>query len=498
MLVNKEIVDQYEATIGIECHVQLATKTKLFSGADNDAREAAPNTKVSPICFGLPGVLPVLNKEAITLAIRAGIALSAELNEISSFDRKHYFYPDLPLGYQITQAERPTIGPGVVEVPFEETSFEVRIHHAHLEADAGKLTHPQGASYSLVDLNRAGTPLIEVVSEPDMHSPAEAKAFAQELHLRMTYAGVTAGNLYYGNMRFDVNVSVTKRGASELGMRTETKNLNSFRSVEKAVAYEIRRQIEELEKGNKIIQETRGWEDAKQRTFSQRSKENAHDYRYFPEADIPPIVLNQATIETIRLELMPQLPPAIRERLKEKGIPTKDISTLFLYPLLLNRLLQLEEETDKKSFKQISDLLINVLPAAFEKLEPETYGKTSAALPYATALKELIGLVNDSKISSSSAKTILLECWQTLKSPQTEAESRGLIQESNEDAIAAIVEEVLADPASEKAVDKIKAGNDKAIGYLVGQVMKRSEGKANPALAQQLIRKKLHVKFYVS
>jgi len=490
-MVTKEVLESYEPTIGIECHVQLATKTKLFSGADNDAREAAPNTKVSPICFGLPGVLPVLNKEVVRLAIYAGIALNAELNTVSRFDRKHYFYPDLPLGYQITQSAQPTIGAGVVEVPFEEGLFSVRIHHAHLEADAGKLTHPAGTDYSLVDLNRAGTPLIEIVSEPDMHSPAEAKAFAQELHVRMLYAKVTTGNLYYGNMRFDVNVSVAKKGASALGTRTETKNLNSFRSVEKTVAYEIKRQIEELEKGNSIVQETRGWDDAKQRTFSQRSKENAHDYRYFPEADIPPIVLSQADVEAVRLKLTPQLPPAIRKRLQAKGIPTRDITTLFLYPLLLDRLLQLEHATAGKQFKQISDLLINVLPAAFEGLDPEAYASESKALPRAEALKELAELVNENKISSSSAKEILLQTWQHLKDPRAEAEQRGLLQESDEGAIATIVDEVLADPASQKAIKDIEAGNDKAIGYLVGQVMKRSAGKANPAMSQQLIRQKL-------
>lgn len=490
-MVRPEIYETYQPTIGIECHVQLGTKTKLFSGADNDAREAAPNTKVSPICFGLPGVLPVLNAEAINLAVKAGIALDAELNTVSRFDRKHYFYPDLPLGYQITQAEMPTIGAGKITVPLGEGEFSVRIHHAHLEADAGKLTHPGGADYSLVDLNRAGTPLIEIVTEADMHSPAEAKACAQELHLRMVYAGVTPGSLYYGNMRFDVNVSVAKKGAEKLGTRTETKNLNSFRSVEKAVAFEIARQIEELEKGNAIRQETLGWDDARQKTFSQRSKEDAHDYRYFPEADIPPIVLSAAKVEAERLKLMPQLPPAIRARLSAKGLPPKDIQTLFGYPLLLDRLLQLEKTLPDRSFKQVSDLLINVLPAAFEKLEPEAYAKNSSALPRAEALKELIDLVNDGKISSSSAKEILLTSWQKLQRPHDEAVSRGLLQESDQSAIALIVSEVLADPASQKAIADIEAGNEKAIGYLVGQVMKRSNGRANPAIAQELVKKQL-------
>ena len=240
---------KYKATIGIECHVQLSTKTKLFAGVDNDAREAEANTLISPLCVGLPGTLPVLNEKALELAIRAGIALNAKIAEYSKFDRKHYFYPDLPLGYQITQYDEPTILSGVVEAPLPSGgSVKVRVHHAHLEADAGKSTHPVGKNYSLVDLNRAGTPLIEIVSEPDMHTAEEAKAYARELYLLMKYAGVSDVNLFYGNMRFDVNVSVS--ATDELGTRTETKNINSFRAVEKVVEYEIARQIKEIEAGN--------------------------------------------------------------------------------------------------------------------------------------------------------------------------------------------------------------------------------------------------------
>ncbi|HET8670172.1 MAG TPA: Asp-tRNA(Asn)/Glu-tRNA(Gln) amidotransferase subunit GatB, partial [Candidatus Saccharimonadales bacterium] len=275
-MVNKSIRDAYTATIGIECHVQFKTATKLFAAVGNDAREAVPNTLVSHICFGLPGALPVLNKEAIRLGMRAAFALGTEPQRYSAFDRKHYFYPDLPLGYQITQFMYPIIKDGLVTIEVTGKEKQIRIREAHLEADAGKSTHPEGKDYSLVDLNRAGTPLLEIVSQPDMHDPAEAKAYARELYLRMRYADVSDCNLYYGNMRFDVNVSVSKNNT--LGTRTETKNLNSFRSVEKAAEYEINRQIELLEKGSQVVQETRGWNDAKQVTFAQRSKEDAHDY----------------------------------------------------------------------------------------------------------------------------------------------------------------------------------------------------------------------------
>jgi aspartyl-tRNA(Asn)/glutamyl-tRNA(Gln) amidotransferase subunit B len=322
------MASQYIPTIGIECHVQLKTKTKLFSGADNDARGKAPNTVVNAVDFGLPGVLPFLNQEAVELAIRAGIVLNAEIAQHSRFDRKHYFYPDLPKGYQITQLDKPTVGKGFIEVPRSDGStFNVRITRAHMEEDAGKLTHPAGADYSLVDLNRAGTPLIEIVSEADMHSASEAKAFAKELYLLMTYAGVTYGDLYHGNMRFDVNVSVAKKGSSQLGTRTETKNLNSFRSVERAVEYEVKRQIDLLEKGEKIKQETRGWHDAKQKTFSQRSKEEAEDYRYFPDADIPPVVLMPDDIERVK-NTIPKLPPAYRAEWKSLNLDSSVVTSL--------------------------------------------------------------------------------------------------------------------------------------------------------------------------
>lgn len=492
--MNQEIVNKYRPTIGIECHVQLKTLTKLFSGADNDAREAAPNTKVSPICFGLPGTLPVLNAEAIRLAIRAGVALNAEIANISSFDRKHYFYPDLPKGYQITQLERPIVGKGEVRVPLPDgEEFTVRITRAHLEEDAGKLTHPSGSNYSLVDLNRAGTPLLEIVSEPDMHSPEEAKAYAQELYLLMKFANVTEGNLYYGNMRFDVNISIAPVDSDELGTRAEIKNLNSFRSIEKAVVYEIRRQAELLEHGEKVIQQTRGWDDAKQATFAQRSKEEAQDYRYFPDADIPPVEVTDEQIAEAKSELSGKLPVNIREQLRSRGIPPRDVATLFTYPLLLNRLLDIADKADDKVIKQVSDLMINVLPAEFEKIDPSIdISEHSAALRPSEHLLELVKIVNDGVISSSSAKQLIAANWHDFtEDPEALAKAAGLVQIGDENAVRDIVREILGEEASQKAIEDIKGGNDRAIGYLVGQVMKRSNGQANPALATKLIREEI-------
>lgn len=483
-MITKEILDKYEPTIGIECHVQLRTKTKLFSGADNDARDKAPNTTVSPICFGLPGTLPVLNREAVNLAIRAGVALNAEIAHVSSFDRKHYFYPDLPKGYQITQLERPTVGKGEITVPLKDGSFKVRITRAHIEEDAGKLTHPDGADYSLVDLNRAGTPLIEIVSEADMHSAEQAKAYVQELYLLMKSAGVTDGDLYHGNMRFDVNISVAPKGSSTLGTRAEVKNLNSFRSVERAAQYEFERQVELVEKGEKIVQETRGWHDAKQKTFSQRSKEEAMDYRYFPDADLPPIELTDEQIEQIRAEVEPTLPGTLRAKLHELGVRQADAETLLLSDALSGLgCVQTVMGVDKADATFTVNFLVNRLANSDE---------AAKGLPTATQFSTVAGMFRDGLLSSNNADALLMELrGQPEANPKTIAEANGWIQETDTAAIEAIVDGVLHDPASTKAVADIKAGNERVIGFLVGQVMKKSQGKANPAIVSQLIKQRL-------
>lgn len=485
-MTTQQILDQYEPTIGIECHVQLKTKTKLFSGADNDARDAAPNTKVSPICFGLPGTLPVLNAEAVDLAIRAGIALNAEIAEVSSFDRKHYFYPDLPKGYQITQLERPTIGRGKIMVPLiSGETFAVRITRAHMEEDAGKLTHPAGAPYSLVDFNRAGTPLIEIVSEADIHSAEQAKAYVQELYLLMVYADVTYGDLHHGNMRFDVNISVAKKGAEQLGTRAEIKNLNTFRAVEKVVEYEFKRQVELLERGEKIVQETRGWKDDKSITVSQRSKEDAMDYRYFPETDLPPLYITPADIALIQQD-MPTLPPEIRQQL----------AVLELDSSVVQALLRTREHaqvvcdliaTSQVAAKRASNWFASV---AVEEADQSSHAVRRHTLT-AEQLLELSDMVEGNDVSSTAAKEIFAELVAKGGAPRAVAEAKNLLQVSETTAIEQIVDTVLADPAAAKAIADIKAGNDKAIGFLVGQAMKLSKGAANPAMIQTIIKQRL-------
>lgn len=473
------VYDNYEMTIGIECHVQLATKTKLFSAADNDSRFAEPNSNVSPIDYGLPGMLPVLNHHAVELAVKAGKALGSTINLVSSFDRKHYFYPDLPKGYQTTQMYHPIIGPGVVEAPLDDGSVvAVRIHHAHMEEDAGKLTHH--GDYSLVDLNRAGTPLIEIVSEPDIHSAAQARAYAVELYRRMTYAGVTHGDLYHGNMRFDVNISVAPKGAQELGKRTEIKNLNSFRSVERAAEYEFRRQVDLLEAGHTVVQETRGWNDDTQTTTSQRSKEDAQDYRYMPDPDIPPIVLTDDDVARIQAD-MPELPAYYRTKWAGLGLDRSVVNALLDTQAYAQAVAGVQDAAGDTAATRVAHWFASA-----------TVGDSQhSTVPGVDDLATLANMAAKSEISSTSAKELFHELLAGAHDPRTLAEQKNLLQVSDESAVTAVVDDVLADPASASSIADIVAGKEKAIGYLVGQVMKRSQGKANPAMAQKIIRQKI-------
>ena len=485
-MATQEMLDKYDMTIGIECHVQLATTTKLFSGADNDARDRGANDVTSPIDFGLPGMLPVLNRQAVELAVRAGKALNAEIASISRFDRKHYFYPDLPKGYQISQMYQPIILAGHVDAPLlDGSSVRVRIHHAHLEEDAGKLSHH--GTYSLVDLNRAGTPLIEIVSEPDIHSPAEAKAFATELHRLMTYAGVTNGDLYHGNMRFDVNISVAPKGATELGKRAEVKNLNSFRSVEKAAEYEFHRQVELLEKGETIVQETRGWDDATAKTSSQRSKENAQDYRYMPDADIPPIVLSPEEVARIQATVG-LLPQDYRTVMAELGLDVSMQDTLLASQQAADVIYRLAEK-DAKAAKRVA-FWLQLSQGDTDEAAPEDSITMTVSVNDEDAIS-LSTMVEAAELSATAAKEVWRDMLVTGETPRTIAERKNLLQVSDESAVLEIVDAVLADPASTKSIADIKAGQEKAIGYLVGQVMKRSAGKANPSMAQRLVRQRL-------
>lgn len=481
----------YYPSIGIECHVQLKTATKLFAPVGNDARNAVPNTLISHICLGMPGALPVLNKHAVELATRAAFALNTRPQHFSKFDRKHYFYPDLPKGYQISQYEEPIISGGHVDVEVDGKTKHIGITRAHMEEDAGKNTHPAGKDYSLVDLNRAGTPLLEIVSEPDMHSAAEAKAYVRELYLLIKFAGVSDADLFHGNMRFDVNVSLSD-APGKLGTRTETKNLNSFRSVEKAVEFEIKRQSELLEKGQKIVQETRGWDDAKQKTFSQRGKEEAHDYRYMPEPDVPPIVLDRAYVEAIEAE-MPIMPAEWRARLEKLGLQSDFIDVLLEAEVDDERFSYLTLIEDNLKTPELAKTLANWFVNVEIPLRRE--GIADDSMKDATRSDILLGtyaLVKQDKLSSTNARLLLNKLFTDGLLPkdiEKFAEEEGYIQVSDSAELEKIVDEVIAE--NSQAAQDVKHGELKAIGFLVGQVMKKSRGKANPEIVQQLLRKKL-------
>ena len=503
---------KYIPTIGVECHVQLCTKTKLFSEVDNDGRGKEPNSCVSPVDYALPGMLPRLNGEAIRLAILAGRAMNCEINAYSRFDRKHYFYPDSPKGYQITQFYHPIIGAGYVELP---SGTKIRIEHAHLEGDAAKLTHFD--TYSLVDLNRVDTPLIEIVSMPDIHSAKDAHDYCKELWRLMCFAGVTYGDLYNGNMRFDINTSVAPEGASELGTRTEVKNLNSFKSVERAVEYEIKRQSKLLEAGEKVKQETRGWNDAKGETTSQRSKEEAKDYRYMPEPDIPPIHLSAEFIETESAKL--PLMPADYRKIFGEIIPSDTLEVLLDYPSLMERLGQLTQSKirfsgrsggydrggegseprddgseEPRPRENVFRLRLAANLFASVLLAEQKSAEYLNDLPSTKDLAELAEMNEKKELSSTATKEVFLRLFDPQmkgRGAKQIAKELGLIQENDLGALEAIVDTVLAKPETKQAQEDFKAGSEKVLGFLVGQVMKESRGKANPSAVQEILRKKL-------
>ncbi|MFO0862407.1 MAG: Asp-tRNA(Asn)/Glu-tRNA(Gln) amidotransferase subunit GatB [Candidatus Saccharibacteria bacterium] len=473
---------QYTPTIGIEIHVQLATKTKMFCACDNNSRSAKPNTNVCPVCMAFPGSLPVVNKGAIELAIKLGYGLNAEIAKTTSFDRKNYFYPDSPKGYQITQMREPIIGEGHIEILVDNEFKKIGIHHAHLEEDAGKSTHPAGKDYSLVDFNRAGTPLVEIVSEPDMHSPTEAKRYLQEVYAIATTLGVSDGDMEHGNFKFDLNVSVSN--SNELGTRTELKNLNSFRNAERALNYEIARQIEVLESGEKVVQETRGWNDAKGKTVPQRTKEEANDYRYFPEPDIPPINIDKEFINSIQTEAKKEvLPITVRRELLNLGLNTDE------QDILVGQTKTRTIFYDAKNVLNNSKLerkIVNWLVGDYQAWKSENSEANSKLT--GQHLAELISLIEEGTISSKTAKEIFADVIAGQK-PAEIIQAKGLTQMSDDSELESIITGIIA--KNPQAVADYKSGNEKAAGFFVGQVMAATKGQANPGKANALVLKLL-------
>ncbi len=483
---------KYAPTIGLEVHAELKTKTKMFCGCPNDPDEKHPNTNVCPVCLGHPGALPTPNKQALAHMITIGFALGGKINDVFAFDRKNYFYPDLPKGYQITQFEHPVVLGGTIDVEARLGSPKaVKIHHVHLEEDAGKLVHAADGKSSLVDYNRGGVPLMELVSDPDMHSAKEAVAFAKELQLTLRYLGVSDADLDRGQMRADANISISATDA--LGTKVEIKNLNSFRAIEDAINHEIQRQTELLEAGERIKQETRGWDDIKQKTVSQRSKEEAQDYRYFPEPDIPP--QDPSAFDAAALErAVPELPNAKRKRFKEQlGLSAEQANILVED--------RAESEYFEEAISEWEEDLQHQLDAAqvallFNYLNTDLKGlMANAGISFAELkvtqenFADLMDLLSKKEINSRTAKDLLARMFESGADPRNLVKEEGLGQVSGEGELLAVIKKVIAE--NPKAVEDYKKGKMNALQFMVGKSMAALKGRGNPAVLKDLLQKEL-------
>ncbi|MAS02323.1 MAG: Asp-tRNA(Asn)/Glu-tRNA(Gln) amidotransferase GatCAB subunit B [Gammaproteobacteria bacterium] len=475
-------LDNWEAVIGLEIHVQLSTKSKLFSGASTDFG-ALPNTQACNIDLALPGVLPVLNEEVLKMAIKLGKALNAEINSPTSFARKNYFYPDSPKGYQISQMDKPIVETGYLDIETEEGKKRIGVTRAHLEEDAGKSLHDDFEGQSGIDLNRAGTPLLEIVSEPEINSPQEAVAYLKSIHSIIRYLDISDGNMAEGSMRCDANVSVRKKGEKDLGIRTETKNVNSFRFVEKAIQYEIERQIHEIESGNKITQETRLYDSQTNTTRSMRSKEFANDYRYFPEPDLLPINLDKSFIDEV-MATMPEMPSEKKERfISEFGLSAYDAELLAADKDLADFFEDVNAVS--KSPKLSANWIMGELSAELNN-ENLTIRESKVT---SNKLGQLILRIEDGTISGKIAKEIFEKLWSSDNEVDEIIQSEGLEQVTDDKEIESMIDEVIN--SNPEQLEQYRSGKDRLFGFFVGQVMKASQGKANPKQVNDILRKKL-------
>ena len=473
---------EFETVIGLEVHAQLLTDTKIFCGCPTRFG-AEPNSQTCPICLGMPGVLPVLNKKVVEYAMKAALATGCEIQPMSRFARKNYFYPDLPKGYQISQYELPIALRGHIDIPLGGGHKRIGITRIHMEEDAGKSLHEGIAGASHVDLNRAGTPLIEIVSEPDMRSSEEAVEYLKRLRAILMYLEVCDGNMEEGSFRCDANVSIMPRGETKFGTRAELKNINSFRFVQKAIEYEVKRQKALIMDGGKVVQETRLWDTQKGITVSMRGKEEAHDYRYFPDPDLVPIEIDKDWIEKIR-KTLPELPSdKVKRFVADYGIPEYDAEVLSISRALANYY----EETARISGqpKAASNWIMGDLLRFLKEDDREI--EESSVTP--THIAEMIKLIDNGTISGKIAKTVMEEMYKTGKMPDDVVKEKGLIQVTDTGAIEKVIDEVLAENAD--SVAAYRSGKDKLFGFFVGQVMKKSQGKANPAVLNDLLKKKL-------
>lgn len=475
-------IEEYETVIGLEVHAELSTKTKIFCKCPTKFG-AEPNTQVCPICMAMPGTLPVLNEKVVEYAVKAGITTNCEIERDSKNDRKNYFYPDLPKAYQISQYDRPLCKHGFIEITVDEEKKKIGITRIHIEEDAGKLNHDDFGGGSLVDLNRAGVPLIEIVSEPDMRSSKEVDAYLKKLKAILEYIEVSDCKMQEGSFRADVNVSVRKKGETEFGTRTEMKNMNSFRSIVRAIEYERTRQIEILENGGKIEQETLRWDDVSGRTFSMRDKEDAQDYRYFPDPDLVAIKLSEEYIENIKNNL-PELPESRKQRyLEDYKLTVKEADGLTASKYLSN----LFEEATKISNNPKA--VCNWIMSDISRILNERELEPSDIKFSGKDLAELIELIEKGTISSAIAKKVLDKMFDDAKKPEDIIKENGWIQISDEGAIKEVVLKILE--ANPQSVADYKAGKEKALGFLVGQAMKATKGQANPQMLNQMFKENL-------
>ena len=469
--------EDYEVVIGLEVHSELSTKTKIFCSCPTKFG-AAPNTQVCPICMAMPGTLPVLNEKVVEYAVKAGLATNCEISRNSKNDRKNYFYPDLPKAYQISQYDKPLCKNGYIEIETKEGKKKIGITRIHIEEDAGKLNHDEFSGGSLVDLNRAGVPLIEIVSEPDIRSSEEAELYLKKLKSILEYIEVSDCKMQEGSYRADVNVSVRKKGDTKLGTRTEMKNMNSFRSIARAIEYEVDRQIDIIEDGKKVEQETLRWDDVSGKTFSMRDKEDAQDYRYFPEPDLVAVKLSEEYIQNIKKEL-PELPESRKERyLKEYNLSEKDANIITASKYLSD----LFEGAIKvcNNPKAVNNWIISDISRILNETETEPI-----EIPFdSNQLGKLVILIDKGTISSSIGKKVLEELFENPRDPEEIIKEKGWIQISDEGAIREVVKKVLE--ANPKSIEDYKAGKEKALGFLVGQAMKETKGQANPKMLNKL------------
>ncbi len=475
---------KYEAVIGLEVHAQMLTKTKIFCGCPTKFG-AEPNTQTCPVCIGMPGVLPVLNRKALEFAIKTGLALNCRISNYSRFARKNYFYPDLPKGYQISQYELPICEKGFIDIVVDGQSKRIGITRIHMEEDAGKNIHEEGGHYSYVDLNRAGIPLMEIVSEPDIRSPKEAVEYMKKLRTILRYLDVCDGNMEQGSLRCDANVSIRPIGQKDFGTKVELKNINSFKFVEKALDYEIKRQIKVLQEGGNIIQETRLWDPSANITQSMRSKEESHDYRYFPDPDLVPIVVDREWINEIRSKI-PELPDEKRNRYKSVfNLPEYDAEFL-----TSERSIAEWFENAVKAGGQPKAVSNWIMGDLMRMLNEDNRSIEECPLT-PNQLVNMLRLIDNGTISGKIAKTVFEEMYKSGKDAETIVKEKGLVQVSDESLIERAIEEVLS--KNPKEVERYKAGDERLIGFFVGQVMKITKGKANPQLVNELLKNKLKV-----